>query len=147
MMDPADVTHRVATTPSTLPIILNNISSHFSVYPSFSTFSQMADFGPNSQKRYYPKPTTSASTTNLLQPASRNASSRSIQPSIARTQGALHGMPSNSSLVGNYLPLFLSSLINHLLPQNESPYSVTARPGSRVPSLASSISDKVRIVV
>ncbi|KAJ7932557.1 beta-glucan synthesis-associated protein-domain-containing protein [Mycena leptocephala] len=86
--------------------------------------------GPNAQRRYYPEASAPPSTTNLI--PNQRTSAGSFESLQSNNSGAVHANfargPSLSSKSGRSI--------------NESPYSVSAGHGSRVPSVAPSISDK-----
>ncbi|KAF8898908.1 beta-glucan synthesis-associated [Infundibulicybe gibba] len=86
----------------------------------------MASFGPSRQRKNYVPYSNSPSTTNLLPPST--TMSAKIGPQ-AQSNPSVRGPPSLRTMASN------STL-------NESPYTVSAAPGGRIPSVAPSISDK-----
>ncbi|KAJ7092566.1 beta-glucan synthesis-associated protein-domain-containing protein [Mycena epipterygia] len=88
--------------------------------------------GPNAQRRYFPQPSAPPSTTNLI-PSSQRLSAGSIESLQSTNSGAVHA---------NFVrgPSVRSNRSANSI--NESPYNVSAGPGSRVPSVVPSISDK-----
>lgn len=111
----------------------------------------MASLGPSANRRFYPQTGSSPSTTSLLpQPLSRSSSNgTAVQATFARGPPSLRSMASMSSLVSRSSaelapPLAcLSSFA--VFCQNESPYNVSAAPGSRIPINIPSISDKASL--
>ncbi|KAJ7706348.1 beta-glucan synthesis-associated [Mycena rosella] len=101
--------------------------------PSFSSSSSsmVSQGAPDAQPRYF-QPSAAPSTTNLL-PSSQRISAGSIESLQSTNSGAV---------TANFArgPSVRSSRSGHSI--NESPYTVSASAGRRVPSVVPSISDK-----
>ncbi|KAJ6621580.1 beta-glucan synthesis-associated protein [Mycena sp. CBHHK59/15] len=86
--------------------------------------------GPNGQRRYLPQSAASPSTTNLL-------------PSQRTSAGSIESLQStNSGPVQANFARGPSVRSARSINSNESPYTVSASPGHRIPSVVPSISDK-----
>ncbi|KAJ7630781.1 beta-glucan synthesis-associated protein [Roridomyces roridus] len=103
-----------------------------SQYPFASPYSSQGSglpSGPNAQRRYFPQ-SSAPSTTNLI-PGSRTSA------------GSLESLQSdNSSAVHANFARGPSVRSNRSVTPNESPYTVSAGQGRRIPSVVPSVSDK-----